>query len=66
MSFCFQVLKTSVEIFSSDGVNQSLQASAVLSIAEVCSSLKAHVIAQLSTFMPKIVSCLKDSQLLEG
>uniref|UniRef100_K1R8X6 HEAT repeat-containing protein 1 n=1 Tax=Magallana gigas TaxID=29159 RepID=K1R8X6_MAGGI len=61
-----KVLKTSVEIFSSDGVNQSLQASAVLCIAEVCSSLKAHVIAQLSTFMPKIVSCLKDSQLLEG
>ncbi|XP_034311475.2 HEAT repeat-containing protein 1 [Magallana gigas] len=61
-----KVLKTSVEIFSSDGVNQSLQASAVLCIAEVCSSLKAHIIAQLSTFMPKIVSCLKDSQLLEG
>ncbi|XP_056020027.1 HEAT repeat-containing protein 1-like isoform X2 [Ostrea edulis] len=61
-----KVLKMSVEIFRSRAGNQSLQASALLCIAEVCSTLKAHVIAHLSSFMPKIVSCLKDNQLVEG
>ncbi|XP_062578566.1 HEAT repeat-containing protein 1-like [Saccostrea cucullata] len=61
-----KVLSMAVEIFCCEGVNQSLQASALLCISEVCSTLKAHVIAHLSTFMPKIISCLKDRQLLDG
>ncbi|KAK3090239.1 hypothetical protein FSP39_010297 [Pinctada imbricata] len=59
-----KVLKLCIQIFTSKGDNLPLSASALLCIAEICNSLKAHVIAHLAAFMPHLVTVMKDQNTL--
>ncbi|XP_060070386.1 HEAT repeat-containing protein 1-like [Ylistrum balloti] len=59
-----KVLKLAVRVFSERGDNLQLSACALLCIAEISQILNIHVIAHLSSFMPKIITCLENHDTL--
>ncbi|XP_033736713.1 HEAT repeat-containing protein 1-like isoform X2 [Pecten maximus] len=59
-----KVLKLAVRVFSERGDNLQLSACALLCIAEISQVLKIHVIAHLSSFMPKLITCLENHDTL--
>lgn len=60
-----KVLKTIVEILSTDSAEYPLVVNALLCLAQLCKCLKAHVLPQLNMFMPKIISLLEESHAIE-
>ncbi|WAR23288.1 HEAT1-like protein [Mya arenaria] len=59
-----EVLKTSVEVFKNEAVGVSVSSCALLCIAEICQTLRVHVIQHLPTFMPAIITVLADHKQL--
>ena len=61
-----QVLKTAVGVFTGSHGNIQVSSCALLCIAEICNTLKVHVIQHLSSFMPPLLKVMKDQdQLLQ-
>ncbi|XP_052257206.1 HEAT repeat-containing protein 1-like isoform X2 [Dreissena polymorpha] len=59
-----EVLKTSVAVFKHETSGQQVAACALLCVAELCQTLKVHVIQLLPTFMPAILASMADTKVL--
>ncbi|KAK3612581.1 hypothetical protein CHS0354_042081 [Potamilus streckersoni] len=59
-----QVLKVSVQVFTGHYDNQQVSACALLCLAEICSTLKVHVIQHLPLFMPQLLNILSKEEAL--
>lgn len=53
-----------VSMLTSDGVAVAVQASSLLCVAELVSSLKAHAIPHLNSFLPALITILNNTNLL--
>ena len=62
--FAVQVLKTCVGVFRSGASGLQVSACALLCVAEICNTLRVHVISQLPTFMPAVIAALADHKQL--
>ncbi|XP_041358175.1 HEAT repeat-containing protein 1-like isoform X2 [Gigantopelta aegis] len=61
-----KVLSQSTRVLTACKDNPSVLACALLCIAEICSSLKIHVIQHLITFMPKVFKIMNRDQLIRN
>ncbi|XP_060600074.1 HEAT repeat-containing protein 1-like [Ruditapes philippinarum] len=62
-TFC-KVLKTTITVFKQPGINHQVASCALLCIAEIVSTLKVNVIAQLPKFMPPLIAVMADRENL--
>ena len=71
LSFIRQVFDISIKILDDSSSVSSMPpppmiASALLCLAELCTTTKAHAIPYLSRFMPPVIATLKNKALLMG
>nr|XP_002737451.2 PREDICTED: LOW QUALITY PROTEIN: HEAT repeat-containing protein 1 [Saccoglossus kowalevskii] len=60
------VMDIVTKVFSTKDINSQVAASALLCLAELCSSLKAHCIPYLNKFMPSLVTILDNKDHLKS
>lgn len=63
--FALQLFPVSVGLLKPRSVPPAVVSNALLCVGELCSSLKAHAIAHLSTIMPPLLKILRDKPLLD-
>ena len=61
--FSLQILKVAVDVFTGRHGNLQVSSCALLCIAEICNTLKVHVIQHLSSFMPALLKIMKDTEM---
>jgi hypothetical protein len=64
MIYNLQVLKTTITVFKQPSINHQVASCALLCIAEIVSTLKVNVIAQLPKFMPPLIAVMADRENL--
>ncbi|XP_074642790.1 HEAT repeat-containing protein 1-like [Tubulanus polymorphus] len=60
------ILQVVTNIFSRENISSQVASGALLCLAELCSTLKAHSIPYLSKFMPKVIQVLQNDKKLQS